>query len=113
MSGAIIIVVGYRSLPSGDVHTQVDRDNLFDIVRNEVDMVISGQPFAQIAGRRHRRLPIQIDKTSSHAGSDPFHTLLFNLFSKDLFAAKFDRLPGQRPNYCHPQRGCIATTLAE
>jgi len=47
------------------VHPQVARRDLLDGVEDQVDQMIFGQPLAQVAGQKHRRLPIQINYLAS------------------------------------------------
>ena len=68
------------------VHMEVAGGDLIHRIKDQVNQMIRRQPLAQVAGQKHRRLPIQIHKTCSHAGLDPFPTLLFNLFSETFRA---------------------------
>ena len=62
------------------VDAEVGGGDLLHGFEHQMDDVIGGQPFAQIAGQQHRRLPIQIDKTCRHTELDPYRAFLFNLF---------------------------------
>src|SRR5437667_12622668 len=54
------------------------------------DMVL-GHPLAQIAGQKHRRLAVQVDKTCSHAHPSPAVPICSNYF-KISSLPKPDRL---------------------
>src|SRR2546422_6421223 len=54
------------------------------------DMVV-GHPLAQIAGQKHRRLAVQVDKTCSHAHPSPAVPICSNYF-KISSLPKPDRL---------------------
>ena len=83
MSSASIIAGGYCALPVPRALTwKWLQRQLLDGVQDEMDDVIGGQPLAQIAGQKHRRLAIDINKTCSHGLWNRTAPFLFKLFSE-------------------------------
>ena len=62
------------------IDLEVGQRDLLHRIQDEMNDMVLGHPLAQIAGQKHRRLPVQIDETCSHGDPIPADPLLFKLF---------------------------------
>lgn len=64
------------------IHMEVGQGQLLDGVENELNDVVVGNPLAQIAGRKHRPLAVNVHEACGHDSLKPGPAFGFKSFSK-------------------------------
>ncbi len=62
------------------IDVEVRQGDLLDGIENEVDDVVLGNPFTQVAGQKHRRVAVQINESCRHDSWNRTASLLFKVF---------------------------------
>jgi len=92
------------------VDVKVASGNLLDGVEEEMDEMIGGQPFTQIAGQEHWRLAVEIDEAGRHETQSQPAGFCSNNFDLFLSAVKSDKFLDTEK--ARKEIGCLENNLA-